>query len=56
MVSKIEILFFCEHFVNKDISFPFAHNPLKSYTCIDEMWMEGRVSQNFDIGPRFNFM
>ena len=56
MVSKREILNFCEHFLNKDISFPITQNPPKILTCIHEIWMEGSVSQNFDIGPRFNFM
>ena len=54
MVSKIEIVIFCEHFLNKDISFPITDNSLKCLTCINEMWMEGSVSQNFDIGLRFN--
>ena len=29
MVSKIEIVIFCEHFLNKDISFPIRDNPPK---------------------------
>ena len=56
MVSKIEILIFCKHFLNKDISFPIRDEPPKFKTWINEMWMEGRVSQNVDICPRFNFM
>ena len=56
MVSKIEIVIFCENFLNKDISFPITDNPPKFLTCINEMWIEGSVSQNFDIGPRFDFI
>ena len=56
MVSRIEIVNFCEHFLNKDTSFPIRHNSTKFITCKNEMWMEGSMSQNFDIVRRFNFM
>ena len=29
MVSKIEIVIFCGHYLNKDISFPIRNNPPK---------------------------
>ena len=29
MVSKIKILIFCKHILNKDISFPIRDNPPK---------------------------
>ena len=47
---------FCEHFLNKDTSFPIPHKSTKFYTCNNEMLMKGKLSQNFDIGPRFIFM
>ena len=55
MVSKIEIVNLCEHLLNKDISFPITHNP-PTFTWINEIWMEGSLSPNVDIGPRFNVM
>ena len=44
------------HFLNMDISVNMAHTPLKFETCILEIQMEGRMSQNFDLGHSFNFM
>ena len=52
-VSKNKKSFFSEHFLNKDISAIIAFSSSKFEMCIDEIHMEGSVSQNFDIGPSF---
>ena len=39
-----------------DSSVDIAHMHMKFDTCILEIRMEGRVSQNFDLGPRFYFI
>ena len=39
-----------------DISFPISYKSFKFSTCIHEIWMQGRVSQNVDLGPSFDFM
>ena len=56
LVRKSENVIFHKHFLNIDISLPFTHKPLKFSICIHEIWMEGSVSQNFDLGPSFDFM
>ena len=38
-----------------DISVNIAHTPFKSKTCFVEIQMEGSVSQNFHLGPSFDF-
>ena len=52
-VSKNKKSFFSKHFLNKDISAVIACSSSKFEMCIDEIHMEGSVSQNFDIGPSF---
>ena len=47
---------FQQHFLTMDISLPISHKPFKFSACIHEIWMQGRVSQNFDSGPGFDFM
>ena len=39
-----------------DISLPISYKSFKFSTCIHEIWMQGSVSQNFDLGPSFDFM
>ena len=39
-----------------DFSVTVLHNVFKFGMCIPKIHMEGSVSQNFDIGPSFNFM
>ena len=56
MVRKSENVIFHQHFLNIDISLPISYKPFKFSTCIHEIWVQGRVSQNFDLGPSFDFM
>ena len=56
MVGKNENLFFYQLFFNMDISLPITYKPFKFSTCIHEIWLQGRVSQNFDLGPSYDFM
>ena len=56
MVGENEILIFHEHFLNMDISLHVAHKSIKSSTYIYDIWMEGSVSQNFDLDLSFNFI
>ena len=56
MVGKNENLIFHQHFLNMDISLPITYKSFKFSTCIHEIWMQGKVSQNFDLGPSFDFM
>ena len=44
------------HFFNMDISLNIAPTSLKICMCITEIYMERRVSQNFDLGLSFGFM
>ena len=44
------------YFFNMDISLITALICLKTCMCIAEICMEGRVSQNFDLGLSFCFM
>ena len=39
-----------------DFSVTVLYNVFKFGMCIPKIHMEGSVSQNFDIGPSFNFM
>ena len=48
MVGKNEYL-------NMDISLLITYKSFKFSTCIHEIWMQGSVSQNFDLGPSFDF-
>ena len=52
-VSKNKKSFFSKHFLNMDISAAIALSCSKFEMCIHEIYMEGSVSQNFDIGPSF---
>ena len=49
-------MFFCVHFLNKDISVNIADRPFKVETCIFDIQMGERVSQNVDVGPQFYVM
>ena len=51
--SKFEKSFFSLYFINKDISFNIPWKILKFEILINEGCMEGNVSQNFYLGPRF---
>ena len=44
------------YFLNMDISLIVAPISLKICMCIAEIYMEGMVSQNFDLGLSFCFM
>ena len=44
------------YFFNMDISLIIAPISLTICMCIAEIYMEGRVSQNFDLGLSFCFM
>ena len=44
------------YFFNMDISLIIAPISLKICICIAETYMEGSVSQNFDLGISFCFM
>ena len=56
LVRKSENVIFHKHFLNIDLSLPISYKPLKFSICIYEIWMQGSVSQNFDLGPSFDFM
>ena len=56
VVNDNNIFIFYEQFLNKDISVVISNSPLKFSTCIHEIEMEGIMSQNFDLGPSFNFI
>ena len=56
MVGKNENLIFYQLFLNMDISLPITYKSFKFSTCIHEIWMQGSMSQNFDLGPSFDFM
>ena len=56
MPKKNENVIFLKHFFNMDISLPIPHKPFKFSAFIHEIWMQGSVSQNFDLGPSFYFM
>ena len=56
MVRKRENVILYQHFLNIDISLPIPYKPFKFSTCIHEIWVQGSVSQNFDLGPSFDFM
>ena len=43
-------------FLNMDISLIMALISLKICMCIAEIYMEGTVSQNFDLGLSFCFV
>ena len=48
--------FFNKYFFNMDISVTNNSILIKFCPCVDNIYMEGTVSQNFDIGPSFYFM
>ena len=48
--------FFLSIFLNKDIFLNKLHTIFKIDMLILDTIMEGTVSQNFDLGPRFYFM
>ena len=47
--------FFHFIFFNWNFSLHIKFTLLKSLGCIDNILMEGTVSQNYDIGPSFYF-
>ena len=53
-VGKNENLIFHDNFLNMDISFDIPQNPLQFQICIQEIKMEGRVSQFLYLGPSLN--
>ena len=53
---NLKILIFHVYFLNMDISLIIALICLKTCMCIAEIYTEGRVSQNFDIGLSFCLM
>ena len=44
------------YFLNINISLIIIHMRLKTYMLIVEMFLEGSLSQNIDLGLRFCFM
>ena len=48
--------FFHVNFLNMDISVNITHTSFRFETCILVIWMEGSLSQNFDIDLSFHFM
>ena len=56
MPRKNGNVIFQQYFFNMDISLAISHKPFKFSACIHEIWMQGSVSQNFDLGPSFDFM
>ena len=53
---NLKILIFHVYLLNMDFSLIIALIYLKPCTCIAEICLEGRVSQNFDLGLSFCFM
>ena len=47
---------FSFNYLNKDILLDKIYTVFKIYILILDTIMEGTVSQNFDLGPRFYFM
>ena len=56
MYRKSENPYFSCIFFNMDISLIISPISLKICMCIAEIYMEGSVSQNFDLGLSFCFM
>ena len=58
MISEYTFLIFFIHFFNMDISVTIPYIPFKlsNFNCIHEIWMQGNLSQNYDLGPSFYFM
>ena len=54
--KKNENLIFWEYCLNMKNSVAIIHRPSKFGMCLHEIKMEGRVSQNSDLGPSFCFM
>ena len=48
--------FFHLYFFNMNISVNMTDKLFKCVTCIIEIWMDGRVSRDFDLGHSLNFM
>ena len=53
---KIKNYLFHFYFLIQDYSFTIRNTWVKFYTLVNNINMEGTVSQIFDIGPRFIFM
>ena len=51
-----KILIFHIYFLNKHISLNIRLTCLKTAEHVSETYLEGRVSQNFDIGFNLNFI
>ena len=56
MVKIGKHTFFHIHFLNMDISLVIKVTIMIISIHVAEIHCEGRVSQNFDIGPRFYFI
>ena len=56
MINENEILIFHEDFLNMNISLHVAHKSIIFKTYIKDVWMEGSMSQNFDLGLSFHFI
>ena len=54
--QEYEKLFFLDIFFYQDISLNNIFRNIKFYILIDNIQMEGTMSQIFDKGPRFCFM
>ena len=55
-MTNRKIFIFHEYFLNKDISLIIGFIIMEICMHVAEDCLEGRVSQNFDIGPSFYFM
>ena len=53
-MEKIDFLNF--YFLNIDFSVTVCNIHLKLSGCVQNVLIEGRLSQNFDLGPSFIFM
>ena len=56
MVRKNENVIFHDYFFSMDISLPSSYKPFAFSTCIHKTQMQGRVSQNVDLGPGVDFI
>ena len=56
MVGKNENVIFHAHFLTMDISSPISYKPFKFSACSHEGYIQGSLSQNFDLGLSFDSM
>ena len=56
IVAKDEKVICYEYFFNMNISLIIRCRPFKFLLYIDKIYMQGSLSQTFDLGPSFHFI